>query len=217
MSISVRTKQYLTDALADISAAKEVVVALNTAEGSGTGTVTSVSFTGDGTIFTASADTPVTTSGTLTPASLIAQTANTVLAGPTTGSAAAPTFRSLADSDLPTTGLAVNSCTSVITVDSPVSGAVTCNLAASNWHQITFAQSTTITLSNVGTNQQFTLIIIQGGSGGYTATFSGMTIKWPGGSAPTLTTVVGGIDVLTFKQVGSAGNYYGFVSGQSLA
>ena len=35
------------------------------------GTVTSVSWTGDGTIFTASADTPVTTSGTLTPASLM--------------------------------------------------------------------------------------------------------------------------------------------------
>ena len=68
----------------------------------------------------------------------------------------------------------------------------------------------------MGTNQQFTLIIIQGGSGSYTVTFSGMTIKWPGGAAPTLTTAVGGIDVLTFKQI-SAGNYYGFVAGAALA
>jgi hypothetical protein len=185
--------------------------------GSGTGTVTSVSWTGDGTIFTATADTAVTTSGTLTPASLIAQVENTLFAGPATGSNAAPTFRALAAADLPTTSLAINSCTSLITVDTPAAGAVTCNLATSNWHQITFAASTTITLSNVGTNQQFTLIIIQGGSGSYTATFSGMTIKWPGGTAPTLTTAVGGIDVLTFKQVGAAGNYYGFVAGQALA
>ena len=67
----------------------------------GTGTVTSVSWTGDGTIFTASADTPVTNSGTLAPSSLIAQTKNTVLAGPTTGSNAAPTFRALAAADVP--------------------------------------------------------------------------------------------------------------------
>ena len=54
------------------------------------GTVTSVSWTGDGTIFTATADTAVTTSGTLTPASLIAQTKSTVLAGPTSGGSAGP-------------------------------------------------------------------------------------------------------------------------------
>jgi len=65
-----------------------------------TGTVTSVSWTGDGTIFTASADTAVTTSGTLTPASLIAQTAHYVLAGPTSAGPTAPTFRALAASDI---------------------------------------------------------------------------------------------------------------------
>jgi len=65
------------------------------------GTVTSVSWTGDGTIFTASADTAVTTSGTLTPASLISQTKNTFLGGPTTGSNAAPTFRALGATDIP--------------------------------------------------------------------------------------------------------------------
>ena len=65
------------------------------------GTVTSVSWTGDGTIFTASADTPVTSSGTLAPASLISQVKNTFLGGPATGSNAAPTFRVLGTSDIP--------------------------------------------------------------------------------------------------------------------
>ena len=70
----------------------------------GSGTVTSVSWTGDGTIFTATECTAITTSGTLTPgtggAGLIAQTKNTFLAGPTTGSNAAPTFRALGQADL---------------------------------------------------------------------------------------------------------------------
>ncbi len=50
-------------------------------------------------IFTVSGS-PVTTTGTLS-FSLNTQTANTVFAGPTTGSAAAPTFRALAYNDLP--------------------------------------------------------------------------------------------------------------------
>lgn len=43
---------------------------------------------------------PVTTSGTLT-GSLATQNANTVFAGPTTGSAAVPTFRTLVSADIP--------------------------------------------------------------------------------------------------------------------
>jgi hypothetical protein len=73
------------------------------ATGAGTGTVTSVSFTGDGVLFTATPDTPVTVSGTLTP-SLIAQANNSFLAGPTTGGPLAPTFRAMAIADLPATG-----------------------------------------------------------------------------------------------------------------
>ena len=60
-----------------------------TPAGSGSGTVTSVSFTGDGILFTASAGTPVTASGTLTP-SLIAITKNRFLAGPSGGGAKSP-------------------------------------------------------------------------------------------------------------------------------
>lgn len=66
---------------------------------SATGTVTSVAMTGDGVIFNASVTgSPVTTSGTLAP-SLILQAQNTFLAGPTTGSNAAPTFRTLVVND----------------------------------------------------------------------------------------------------------------------
>ena len=62
------------------------------------GTVTSVGLSLPG-IFTVSGS-PVTSSGTLT-GTLAVQSANLIWAGPTTGSAAAPTFRSIVGADLP--------------------------------------------------------------------------------------------------------------------
>lgn len=64
----------------------------------GVGTVTSVSATVPS--FLAIAGSPVTTSGTLA-LTLQTQSAALVFAGPTTGAAAAPTFRALAATDLP--------------------------------------------------------------------------------------------------------------------
>lgn len=66
--------------------------------GGGSGTVTSVAVAASS-LFTVSGS-PVTTAGTITLA-LATQPANTVLAGPTTGAGAAPTFRALAKADLP--------------------------------------------------------------------------------------------------------------------
>jgi len=63
------------------------------------GTVTSVDLSAPN-IFTVS-NNPVTSSGTLT-LTLATQTANYVWAGPTTGSAAAPSFRALVAGDIPT-------------------------------------------------------------------------------------------------------------------
>jgi len=67
--------------------------------GPGDGTVTSVGLSLPA-LFSVTGS-PVTTSGTLT-ATLAAQSANLVLAGPATGTAAAPAFRSLVADDIPT-------------------------------------------------------------------------------------------------------------------
>src|SRR5690348_286145 len=64
------------------------------------GTVTSVTFTGDGCVFSSTPSAPVTSSGTL-PAVLNTQSPATVLAGPVGGLAAKPCFRNLVGSDLP--------------------------------------------------------------------------------------------------------------------
>ena len=62
--------------------------------------VTSVGFEGDGTVLSSTESGPVTGSGILS-ATLLTQSANLILAGPATGSAATPTFRSLVLADLP--------------------------------------------------------------------------------------------------------------------
>lgn len=91
------------------------------------GTVTSVAMTGDGTVFSASVSgSPITTSGTLAPA-LASQTANTVLAGPSSGSAVAPTFRALVTGDIPSLAsiylpLAGGTMTGVLTLEASAAG-----------------------------------------------------------------------------------------------
>lgn len=96
----------------------------------GVGTVTSVALSLPTSIFDVSGS-PVTSSGTLT-ATLDTQTANYVWAGPTTGAAAAPTFRALVAGDipdlsatyLPTTGGTISS-NLTITGDLTVNGTTT--------------------------------------------------------------------------------------------
>lgn len=72
----------------------------NLFNGPGAGTVTSVGMSAPGIFFVSGS--PVTTSGTLG-LSLVSQSANQVWAGPSSGGAAAPSFRSLVSADLPST------------------------------------------------------------------------------------------------------------------
>ena len=78
--------------------------------GAGSGTVTSVALAMPA-IFSVTGS-PVTVAGTLT-AALANQSANQVLAGPTGGGAAAPTFRSLVASDIPALPYGTGTVTSV--------------------------------------------------------------------------------------------------------
>lgn len=75
--------------------------------GGGSGAVASVGLSLPSSVFTVSGS-PVTSSGTLT-GSLNTQTANTIFAGPTSGAAAVPTFRTLSGADLNSLGFTAGS------------------------------------------------------------------------------------------------------------
>ena len=66
----------------------------------GGGTVTSVTYTGDGVVHSNTPSSAVTSSGTLI-ATLNNQNANVFLSGPSSGSATTPTFRTIIPKDLP--------------------------------------------------------------------------------------------------------------------
>ena len=92
------------------------------------------------------------------------------------------------------------------------SSTITVNCATASIHTVTLAVSTGFVISNLPTGGTVTLIITQGGSGSYTATFGtdgSTTVKFPGG-APTLSTAVGAIDVVTIFNDGT--NYLGNIA-----
>lgn len=94
-------------------------------------------------------------------------------------------------------------------------GTATLDLALGNDHRITMpAGNITIALSHEKTGLKFLVSITQDSVGSRTVTWF-TTIKWAGGSAPTLTTTANKRDTFGFVVTG-AGTYDGFIVGQNL-
>ena len=87
-------------------------------------------------------------------------------------------------------------------------GTVAISYGAGNIADITLTASTTFTFNThvVGT---YILKVTQGGTGSYTITWPA-TVKWSGGTAPTLTTTVGKTDIITLFHDGTS--FYGTYS-----
>lgn len=100
-----------------------------------------------------------------------------------------------------------------ITADSD-GATITFNMATTNLHTVTLGGNRTLALSNVSVGQTFMLRLVQDGTGSRTVTWFS-TIKWAGGSAPTLTTTPSKADVFGFLCT-SSGNYDGFIVGQNV-
>lgn len=90
---------------------------------------------------------------------------------------------------------------------------VTFDLSASNLHTVTLGGNRTLALSNANAGQVFTIVLVQDGTGSRTVTWF-TTIKWAGGSAPTLTTTASKADAFTFIATDST-HFYGTVAGQN--
>lgn len=101
--------------------------------GGGSGSVTSVALTAPSSILSVSGS-PITESGTIA-LSLATQDANYIWAGPTSGSAAAPTFRALVSADIPSlnyvTSVGLSDSTGLFNISgSPVTSSGTLSLAS---------------------------------------------------------------------------------------
>lgn len=91
----------------------------------------------------------------------------------------------------------------------------TLDLSAANIHKIQMpAGNITIAISNATVGQIFMIEITQDGTGSRIATWFA-TIKWAGGSAPTLTTAANKRDSFGFEVTG-AGTYDGYIIGQNI-
>jgi hypothetical protein len=94
-------------------------------------------------------------------------------------------------------------------------GTATLDLSKGNIHHITMpAGNITIALSNGTAGQCFIIRILQDGTGSRTVTWF-TTIKWAGGTAPTLTTTASKADTMGFEITGT-NTYDGYVVGQNI-
>lgn len=90
-------------------------------------------------------------------------------------------------------------------------GATLIDWTAGNKFKFTFgAANETITFTDPTNPCAVQMIIVQDATGSRTITWSGMTIKWHGGTAPTLTTTANGEDIIGFIWDGMS--YYGMAS-----
>ena len=107
----------------------------------------------------------------------------------------------------------INGSVGAYTADSDAA-TITFDMAASNVHAVTLGGNRTLAVSNVSVGQCFILRLLQDGTGSRTVTWF-TTIKWAGGSAPTLTTTASKADAFGFICT-SAGNYDGYIIGQNI-
>ena len=91
---------------------------------------------------------------------------------------------------------------------------VTFDLDTANTHTVTLGGNRALAISNEDAGQKFIINLVQDGSGSKTVTWFN-TIKWAGGSAPTLTTTANKADSFGFLCTGTDA-YYGFVIGQNI-
>lgn len=89
-------------------------------------------------------------------------------------------------------------------------GTTTINWGNGNKFKFTFgAQNETFTFTNPSKPGNFLLMLIQDAAGNRTVTWPA-SVKWAGGSAPTLSTIGSSIDIISFYFDGTS--YYGVAS-----
>ena len=91
------------------------------------------------------------------------------------------------------------------------STAYTISLADGSFQILTLTGNATITMPTATAGKSFILLLKQDGTGSRTITWS--TVKWPGGTAPTITSTASKQDIFSFFADGT--NWYGTTVGQN--
>ena len=91
------------------------------------------------------------------------------------------------------------------------STAYTISLADGSFQVLTLTGNATITMPTATAGRSFILLLKQDGTGSRTVTWS--TVKWPGGTAPTVTSTASKQDIYSFFADGT--NWYGTTVGQN--
>lgn len=97
--------------------------------------------------------------------------------------------------------------------------AVTINMANGNIQSLTLTGNVTLSVSNPaasGIASSLTLFLTQDSTGSRTVTWP-TTTKWDSGTAPTLSTAAGAIDVVTLITQDGGTTWYGFLAGKGMA
>jgi len=98
------------------------------------------------------------------------------------------------------------------TVTANTSTAYTIDLANGSVQILTLTGNCTFTFPTATAGRSFFLLLKQDGTGGRTVTWPA-AVKWPGGTAPTITSTASRMDKYVFTAADS--NWYGSVSGQN--
>ena len=91
------------------------------------------------------------------------------------------------------------------------STAITLDLTNGTVQIITLTGNATITMPTATSGKSFVMMLKQDGTGSRTVTWS--TVKWAGGTAPTITSTASRLDLLSFFADGT--NWYGVVVAQN--
>ena len=149
-----------------------------------------------------------TTSGTVTMANLIVGDAGNIGSASDTDAIAIASDGEVTLSQRTTFSKAVKT-----PLKSNTDGAtITFDLDEASTHTVTLGDNRTLAISNEDAGQKFIINLVQDGTGSRTVTWFS-TIKWAGGSAPTMTTTADKADSFGFLCTGTDA-YYGFVIGQ---
>jgi hypothetical protein len=97
--------------------------------------------------------------------------------------------------------------TESVVANGTVGSTKTLDLTSGTVHTATLTASTpcTFTMPTATAGKSFILILTQAATGMTTATFT--SVKWPGGTAPTITATASAVDTLSFVANGSV--WYG--------